>query len=429
LVLSFYPRKKTASMEEEDDGRSIVKEASLPRLVQRDSHRVLKKNKNNKKLIQAILLWVLLIVLGGLVFHVCEFEGREEDVRQQELHFELVKEFFQHNDTVLAFLNEHYTVFDDSTYAHNWGYSDSIFFAFTLFTTIGYGSTSPHTWWGQFFVIVFSVASIPVAGAVIMFSSGRALHLLRVAYTFVKNKLKSYDAEKHNIEKAFQQLNDNNTGTLDIREFLDAMKLLEIPYDVDAVREYFGTKKCVNLESFSGLVRELDLDIIDVATRSAQLKIAVAGLSVLFAMLVFLLHSIEGWTFWKSFYFSFVTLTTVGLGDVVPQSIPGQLITMAFAMLGLGLLSIILGLLGSEFYKRSKMMRRRAERARGAVKEKLVASKKKFDKRRESVSWGWTTNKSDDSEKLTRDAGALELSQIKNSWAQTPAKNRSFTVA
>ena len=65
MVLSFYPRKKTASMEEEDDGRSIVKEASLPRLVQRDSHRVLKKNKNNKKLIQAILLWVLLIVLGG----------------------------------------------------------------------------------------------------------------------------------------------------------------------------------------------------------------------------------------------------------------------------------------------------------------------------------------------------------------------------
>ena len=273
---------------EEEEGRrqSIVKEASLPRLVQRDSHHLLKKNN---KLIQAILLWVLLMIFGGLVFHLCEFEGREEEVRQQELHFKMVKEFFQHNETVLTFLKDHYTVFDDSTYAHNWGYSDSIFFAFTLFTTIGYGNTSPHTTVGQFFVIVFSVISIPVAGAVFMFASGRALHILRVVYTFLKNKLKSYDAEKHNIEKAFQQLSANNSGALNMGEFLEAMKLLEIPYDVDAVREYFGTKKYVNLESFSGLVRELDLDIIDVATRSAQLKIAAAGLSVFFAMLVLLI--------------------------------------------------------------------------------------------------------------------------------------------
>ena len=92
---------------------------------------------------------------GGAVFHWIEFEINEAEVREQERHLAEVKAYFNHNETVLAYLQKHYIVFDERTFSHRWYYSSSIFFAFTLFTTIGYGRTSPSTVLGQAAVIVF----------------------------------------------------------------------------------------------------------------------------------------------------------------------------------------------------------------------------------------------------------------------------------
>lgn len=56
-------------------------------------------------------------------------------------------------------------------------------------------------------------------------------------------------------------------------------------------------------------------------------------------------HQVEGWSWLDAFYFSVITLTTVGYGDFSPQTAVGKLFTIVYIILGLGLLSSFILLL------------------------------------------------------------------------------------
>ena len=47
---------------------------------------------------------------------------------------------------------------------------------------------------------------------------------------------------------------------------------------------------------------------------------------------------IEGWSLLDSFYFSSITLTTVGYGDLAPETAAGKLFTVFYVFTGIGLI-------------------------------------------------------------------------------------------
>ena len=47
---------------------------------------------------------------------------------------------------------------------------------------------------------------------------------------------------------------------------------------------------------------------------------------------------IEGWTLLDAFYFSSITLTTVGYGDLAPATAAGKLFTIFYVFTGIGLI-------------------------------------------------------------------------------------------
>ena len=49
-------------------------------------------------------------------------------------------------------------------------------------------------------------------------------------------------------------------------------------------------------------------------------------------------HSIEGWTWLDSLYFSVITLTTIGFGDLAPATDIGKIFTIIYVFIGLGIL-------------------------------------------------------------------------------------------
>lgn len=68
-----------------------------------------------------------------------------------------------------------------------------------------------------------------------------------------------------------------------------------------------------------------------------RLLLVVVG-SLLVAGTVFY-HGVEKWSWLDSLYFSVVTLTTVGYGDLSPQTVAGKIFTMVYLVGGLGVLA------------------------------------------------------------------------------------------
>lgn len=67
---------------------------------------------------------------------------------------------------------------------------------------------------------------------------------------------------------------------------------------------------------------------------------ALTAVLLLFGTLVF--HQVEGWDYLDSFYFSAISLATVGYGDFTPQTAAGKLLTVFYIFTGFGLLAALL---------------------------------------------------------------------------------------
>ncbi len=61
-----------------------------------------------------------------------------------------------------------------------------------------------------------------------------------------------------------------------------------------------------------------------------------SGLIVVVGTVVY--HFVEGWTWLDALYFSVITLTTIGYGDFSPQTDLGKAFTIAYIIIGVGLI-------------------------------------------------------------------------------------------
>jgi hypothetical protein len=70
-------------------------------------------------------------------------------------------------------------------------------------------------------------------------------------------------------------------------------------------------------------------------------------------------HFLEGWSWLDAFYFSFITLTTVGFGDFAPQTDAGKIFTILYIIIGIG---IILSFVNTVYNHFSKQKNKRKTR-------------------------------------------------------------------
>jgi len=75
-------------------------------------------------------------------------------------------------------------------------------------------------------------------------------------------------------------------------------------------------------------------------TLLAMLVLIIAGGTVFF-------HHVEGWSWLDSYFFTVVTLSTVGYGELVPATAMGKIGTTVFILVGLGIFAVAIQQFGA----------------------------------------------------------------------------------
>jgi voltage-gated potassium channel len=91
-----------------------------------------------------------------------------------------------------------------------------------------------------------------------------------------------------------------------------------------------------------------------------QLSIAtlVGLLSTIIAIGTVFFRWAEGWSWVDAYFFSVVTLSTVGYGEPVPVTVIGKLGTTVFIFLGLGVFALVIQKIGFVAAQRRELHRR-----------------------------------------------------------------------
>lgn len=311
---------------------------------------------NGKKACQYCILMFVMTVIGALCFSKLEFQTAEDEyiLERSEL-----SDFL--NEVELSLSSEQFENLvgytgdprgQEEEDHNNWSLKDhhSYLFAFTVSSTIGYGNIAPVTSGGKVFLMLFGLITIPICGIGYGAMGNWCLSYVYRATDFMLEHSRLGTRER-NIQ--YHQFDMNGDGHVTVTELRFGLSLVGVSFKTPASMYKMIHKLCkdqkilkipdditetfiIDRELFAAVCHHVGARCSVRAQRKRQLisaLMAVLGTGLVGAIIF---HLTEGWSFSDSVYFCFVTLTTIGLGDFVPETVVGEDVHFFFCCFGLG---------------------------------------------------------------------------------------------
>ncbi|KAH0557952.1 hypothetical protein KQX54_013212 [Cotesia glomerata] len=268
-----------------------------------EDHIILDIRKDRNETIRVIREYCL---DKNLFDHADRWRGKTAN---ELMNYELkLKEYYKH-----ALLNDNQKV---------WTFWNAMFYAGTIYTTIGYGHIAPSTTTGRAITIVYAIFGIPLF-LIILADFGKLFtrcikffwaYVRRVYYTGSCRRVRR-TAPVQEVMKGVQLVYDLATfrrpselSPDELAEMHKQQTVLNLDANIPVSQP--GTPVTPELSNFA-INDEFNLPI------SVAITILLAYIFV--GATAFNLW--EQWGFFESFYFVFISMSTIGFGDYVPKVI------------------------------------------------------------------------------------------------------------
>ncbi|XP_071813369.1 TWiK family of potassium channels protein 7-like [Apostichopus japonicus] len=329
-----------------------------------------------------VIFYFSYLFAGSLLFHflentsekkaVAQFDNREESLREEIKTLlmncsEAAPEQATLLDTLLQELVDTVTHpdweggrYDVMESGNEWSISSSLLFCFTTITTIGYGVSVPATTMGKIAVVIYSAIGVPLS--FLLFADMGGL-LARLA-SFIASSIRLRCRGKM-ARAGFMSFGDTESSDS-----------TAVHQDSHAVyRDTAGDNNAVEGGNDDGIFdgsttspvnkRESRIILQKQPSYLASVLEEYDNGNVPFPVIILFIVSYmcigalsfslsEGWSYLEAFYFTFITLTTIGFGDFYPiKHIENNSLfpCMIYTLVGLCCLSMCITLLQARFIK------------------------------------------------------------------------------
>uniref|UniRef100_A0A914DMQ2 Potassium channel domain-containing protein n=1 Tax=Acrobeloides nanus TaxID=290746 RepID=A0A914DMQ2_9BILA len=318
-------------------------------------------DKYNLRHYVPVLLLIIYSIVGALLFYLIEHDHEQELFRKEKEMLESLRndtlrqlqaimsnsrkseetKLLSSNDILLAYEKQLNKI--KLPEALEWDMWGAFFYVGTVFTTIGYGNITARTTGGQALSILYAIIGIPLVLAILS-QFGKALTNLAsdlwVKWLDYRHKIKLSKLQqlrqlrRQNKAASKNMPNGVSKGKDHLNE-LEAGKLYTSMEDSTSTRH----------RNSSSLYDEQE-DEGELESRTIPIWLALMiciGWICLCAGLFCIWET--RWSYFTSLYFFFISLSTIGLGDVVPDH-PHMLILMFWlVIIGLSIVSMLLSVI------------------------------------------------------------------------------------
>ncbi|XP_066594798.1 uncharacterized protein [Prorops nasuta] len=207
---------------------------------------------------------------------------------------------------------------------YEWNFAKAFLYSLTVLTTIGYGSIAPRSTWGKLATMGYASLGIPLTLIYLSSAGGLLSRCARGVFTralcccLCSNcGYCCYD------EKRMQEKERRMRKKRQQEELAQQQQQLQLqePFYVRANASTFTSTAEIKV-SPKDEVSSLGSGDRPNVTILAPISICLGAMLCYIVAGAFTLHKLEGWSFVDASYFCFMSLSTIGFGDMVPGSYP-----------------------------------------------------------------------------------------------------------
>ncbi|CAF3338805.1 unnamed protein product [Rotaria socialis] len=307
---------------------------------------------------------------GGVIFQFLE-ATEEDNVNKVQQHLNAtVEKLFEHSMNLTVYHQPNWTavareILEEyqkdivrqtkrgyqgerlSDDAKQWNFPEAILYAITVITTIGYGHITCKTNYGKIMTMIYAIFGIPLMLLCLANIGSTMADAFRFIYCNICCSYCHMVKKRRNL-RALQSVERSHAASSSIPQSSTTTTLCS--HNPQAT-----TNSLEQQQSTPNVVEFVDNLSFDYRKVTIPISVTLSLLSSYLILGALLFSEWEKWKFLDGAYFCFVTLATIGLGDLVPgksiesTQVEGKLIICAlYVLLGLSLMAMCFNLMQEE---------------------------------------------------------------------------------